>query len=87
MNYGDNLTIKNAVEYAPKFDYEVLEKENKEIMKTYEPVTNELKKLKRNYKHVQEKYNKLQANNNFTKTVKKKYESHLESLREQLKEL
>jgi hypothetical protein len=48
--YGDTLIAKGGVEFAPKFDYEILEKENKEVMKVYEPLNTELKKMKKNQK-------------------------------------
>ena len=32
-NYGETLNMKTSVEYAPKFDYNLLEKENKELHK------------------------------------------------------
>ena len=38
-NYGENLNLKTNVDYAPKFDYNLLEKENKELMKQYEPLS------------------------------------------------
>lgn len=40
--------MKTAVEYAPKFDYNLLEKENKELHKQYDPIKKELKKEKKN---------------------------------------
>jgi len=30
--------MKPAVEYAPKYDYDLLEKENKMLLKEYEPL-------------------------------------------------
>jgi hypothetical protein len=33
VNYGETLNMKTAVEYAPKFDYNLLEAENKELRK------------------------------------------------------
>lgn len=57
------------MEFAPKFDYDLMEKENKEILKVYEPLYNERKGLKRNLKQLQSKHSKLEANINFTKQV------------------
>ena len=51
-NYGETLNMKTAVEYAPKFDYNLLEKENKELHKQYDPVKKELKREKKNYRNV-----------------------------------
>ena len=79
--------MKTAVEYAPKFDYNLLEKENKELRKQYDPIKKELKKEKKNKNQVQLKYDKLMANVNYTKQLKKRYETKLESQRDQLKDL
>ncbi|CDW87745.1 UNKNOWN [Stylonychia lemnae] len=86
-NYGETLNMKTAVEYAPKFDYNLLEKENKELHKQYDPIKKELKKEKKNNRNVQMKYDKLMANVNYTKQLKKRYEVKLEGQRDQLKEL
>ena len=45
-NYGETLNVKAAVEFAPKYDYNIQEKENKELRKVYEPLSKELKKEK-----------------------------------------
>ena len=57
------------MEYAPKYDYDILDKENKEILKIYEPLSQELKKLKKNYRNVQANFQKLSSNINYTKSV------------------
>ena len=74
-NYGETLTMKTAVEYAPKYDFNLLEKENKELHKSYDPVKKDLKKAKKNNREVQLKFDKLMANVNYTKSV-----SHVISL-------
>lgn len=61
--------MKTAVEYAPKFDFNLLEKENKDLHKVYDPIKKDLKKAKKNYREVQLKYDKLMANVNYTKSV------------------
>lgn len=38
--------MKPAIEYAPKYDYDVLEKEKKDLLKIYDPLHKELKKMK-----------------------------------------
>lgn len=68
-NYGETLNMKTAVEYAPKFDYNLLEAENKELHKQYDPVKKKFKKEKKNLRTVQLKYDKLMANVNYTKSV------------------
>lgn len=61
--YGETLNTKSgAVEYAPKFDYNLLEKENKDLRKQHDPLKKELKKEKKNYRMIQLKYDKLTAN-------------------------
>lgn len=45
-NYGEALNTKPPVEYAPKYDYDVLEKEKKNLIKTKEPLQKELRKLR-----------------------------------------
>ena len=62
--------MKTGVEYAPKFDYDVLERENRELTKVYEPLKKELKKEKKNQRNVQLKYDKLMANVNYTRAVR-----------------
>ncbi len=69
-NYGETLTLKTAVEYAPKFDYNVLEAENKELRRQYDPVKRKLKKQQVELRTVQLKYDKLMANVNYTKSVR-----------------
>eukprot|EP00347_Sterkiella_histriomuscorum_P011320 403372904 len=86
-NYGETLTMKTAVEYAPKYDYNLLEKENNELHKQYDPIKKELKKAKKNHREVQLKYDKLMANVNYTKSLKKRYEIKLEEQRDQLKDV
>jgi hypothetical protein len=68
-NYGETLNMKTGVDYAPKFDYNNLEKENKELLKQYEPAKKELKREKKTHRNVQLKYDKLMANVNYTKSV------------------
>ena len=51
-NYGETLNMKTGVEYAPKFDYNLLEKENKELHKVYDPIKKDLKKAKKTYREV-----------------------------------
>jgi hypothetical protein len=51
-NYGETLNIKNTVEFAPKFDYNVLEKENRELRKQYDPIKKDLKKEKKKHRDV-----------------------------------
>jgi hypothetical protein len=51
-NYGETLNFKQAVEYAPKYDYDILEKENKKLRKQYDPLKKEVKKEKKNYRNV-----------------------------------
>jgi hypothetical protein len=31
-NYGETLSMKNAAEFAPRYDYNLLELENQELM-------------------------------------------------------
>lgn len=62
--------MKTAVEYAPKFDYNILDNENKELRKEYDPVKKKLKRAKKNMREVQLKYDKLMANVNYTKSVR-----------------
>ncbi len=57
------------MEYAPKFDYEILEKENRELRKVCDPLMKEVKKERKNYRNVQIKNDKLLANVNYTKSV------------------
>jgi hypothetical protein len=68
-NYGDTLNMKTSVEYAPKYDHNLLEKENKELHKVYDPIKKELKKDKINQRNVMLKYDKLMANVNYTRSV------------------
>ena len=70
-NYGETLNVKTAIEYAPRYDYNLLEKENKELKKIYDPLKKELKKEIKNQKNVQLKYDKLMANVNYTRSVSK----------------
>lgn len=51
-NYGETLSMKTAVEYAPKYDYNLLEQENKELHKVYDPLKRKLKKHKKNLRLV-----------------------------------
>lgn len=37
-NYGEALNLKPPVEYAPKYDYDVLDKEKRELLKVYDPL-------------------------------------------------
>ena len=68
--YGDPSTAtRTMIEWAPKFDYQVLEKENAELRKTYDPLKAELSKEKNSYRLVLAKYNKLQASVNYTNAV------------------
>lgn len=68
-NYGETLTLKTAVEYAPKYDYNLLEAENKELRRLYDPVKRKLKKEQQGLRTVQLKQDKLMANVNYTKSV------------------
>ena len=38
--------MKPGVEFAPKYDFNIQDKENKELRKVYEPLQKELKKEK-----------------------------------------
>jgi len=69
-NYGETLSMKTAVEYAPKFDYNLLEQESKELHKVYDPLKRKLKKQKKNLRLAQLKFDKLMANVNYTKQVR-----------------
>lgn len=65
--------MKIAVEYAPRFDYNLLEKENKELRKQHDPIKKELKKERKNQKNIQLKYDKLMIHVNYTRSVKNLY--------------
>ena len=80
VNYGE--TMKAAVEYAPRYDYNILEGENKEMKKVWEPLKKEVKREKKNQRFVQLKFDKLMANVNYTRALRKRYESRLEELRD-----
>lgn len=86
-NYGETLNMKSTVDFAPKYDYNILEKENKELRKQHEPLTAQLKRDKAHLKLVYSKFNRLQANATYTKDMKKRYEIKLEELRSEFKDL
>ena len=67
--YGEKMQFKQAIEYAPKFDFNIQEKENKELRKVYDPLKKELKRQRAANKEALVLYNKLQANVNYTNSV------------------
>lgn len=69
-NYGETINVKAGVEFAPKYDFNIQDRENKELRKIYEPLQKELKKEKQYNKTVLVKYNKLMGNVEYTRSVR-----------------
>jgi hypothetical protein len=62
--------VKAGVEFAPKYDFNIQDRENKELRKVYEPLQKDLKREKQHHKTVFVKYNKLMSNVNYTRSVR-----------------
>jgi hypothetical protein len=60
--YGEKLDQTGGVEFAPKFEFDKLEEENKGLREVYEPMTQEHRELRTTFKTSQVTYNRLKAN-------------------------
>lgn len=71
--YGDKLNNTSSVEFAPKFEYDKLEDENRKLRDEYQPMTYEHRDLKVEFKSLSITYNKLKSNVQTKNDMKKRY--------------